>query len=293
MDDSNGQVIKAGEGNRTPVTSLGSYSRWEPGEIPGFTSIVAVDRAHAAELAVTYPTWIKHKPEILNSPLILIIDGQSETGFTPSQVFSEFGYIKARHRGDVRFIYWQWPFPTVTDMPQRERMLSALVFAMGQIRNLHPYWLKIDTDTIATAGGKWIEPVWFLNDPALVASPWGYSKPADAIDRLDAWAATLPVDWKKPPLEYHPEPGARRVHHPRIISWLCFVRSDFAQACTRLICQSNHYHDTDRLPVPSQDTVHGYIAERMGEWVIKPKMKHLGWDHCNLARLKEIAGVVS
>ena len=61
-----------------------------------------------------------------------------------------------------------------------------------------PWYLKIDTDVVATGAGEWIRPEWFQPDergetPVFVASPWGYSTPRYVMDLLDDWADGVPA----------------------------------------------------------------------------------------------------
>ncbi len=69
-------------------------------------------------------------------------------------------------------------------------MLTGLVFAAQEVET--PWYLKIDTDVVATPCRRWLDPRWFEPDAkgrpcAFIASPWSYTKPAEWIDRLEEW----------------------------------------------------------------------------------------------------------
>ena len=236
-----------------------------------FTTVVGIDEEHLAELKLTWPTWQRHRPEILSHPLLLICDGvASRSSWRHRLTFLE--------HPDARIVTWN-----LADASQREKMLNGLVFAPA--RDLEtPWYLKLDTDTVATASAAWVDAEWFLPDecgrlPCFVASPWGYTKPCDAIERLDAWGDAQPSLASYPRLNIHPLPGAGHVAHPRIISW-CFFGQTVSLRDAAALCQG-------RLPVPSQDTFLWYIAKRRGDYFRRVPMKRYGWEHAPSRRRLE------
>ena len=46
-----------------------------------FTTVVGVDEAHLEELRLTWPTWARHRPELLVQPLLLVCDGDRTESF--------------------------------------------------------------------------------------------------------------------------------------------------------------------------------------------------------------------
>lgn len=235
------------------------------------TTIVGVDQQHLEELRCTWPTWRRHRPELLTWPLLLICDGDR------SRAHWERELAFVDHPGK-RIERWCTPAGD-----QREKMLNGLVFCAAECVET-PYYLKLDTDAVATSGGPWLEPSWFQGDaagrsPAFVASPWGYTKPADAIDRLDAWADGVEAFASFPPLEIHPQPGSRLVRHRRITGWCFLGQTEF----TRRAAESCG----GRLPVPSQDTFLWYCAARRREPFLVQHMKRFGWSHVHPRRLRD------
>jgi hypothetical protein len=158
---------------------------------------------------------------------------------------------------------------------QREKMLTALVHIPPHFVST-PYFLKLDTDCVAMGPGKWIEPWWFENDPVFVTSPWGYTKPANAIQILDDWGDTIEGLRDRPRLNIPFDPSAGMVRHRRIISYVFFCRTNWARETSDVICNSS---TGGRLPVPSQDTMHWYIAARRGDFFRTVNMKRYGWAH--------------
>ncbi|NUQ65972.1 MAG: hypothetical protein HUU20_26220 [Pirellulales bacterium] len=230
-----------------------------------FTTVVACDVRHCDQLAMVWPTWRRCKPEIAASPLLLVCDARAG------------GEAWWRRRldwldhADRRIVLWDWPRGEGIGreaVTQRERMLTAFVHAPCKYVDT-PYWLKIDTDTVATAAGPWYDPAWFAEAPALVASPWGYTRPGVWIDQLEAWADRHAQLGLFEPLGLRVASGAGAVRHRRLASWLCFVNT----AWSRLAAS----YSPQRLPVPSQDTYHWYLAARRGDGIVRARMKNFGW----------------
>jgi hypothetical protein len=228
-----------------------------------FTTVVAIDESHIEELRFTWPTWERYRPEILDRPLLLICDGvRSREWWQNSLSFLPHGLSNV--------ITWNPSTPS-----QREKMLSGLVLAPA--RHLEtPWYLKLDTDTVALSRVAWIDDEWFQPDdhgrqPAFVTSPWCYIKPANAIERLDEWGDSIPELRSYPRLNIRAQPGAQLVKHPRIISWCFFGRTASLQQAAAMC--------GDRLPVPSHDTFLWYVAKRRGDFFRRVRMKQYGWAH--------------
>ncbi len=232
-----------------------------------FTTVVGVDQRHMKELALTWPTWVKHRPEIVYQPLLLICDADGPQGWRDG--------LSAIEHPDMRIVDWSQP-----DVPQREKMLSAITDVPG--REVRTSWyLKLDTDVAATRSGNWLDPRWFrANDqqqwPVFVASPWGYTKPANAINRLDDWADQIDELNNHPRLDLPYDNTADLIRHPRITSWCFFADTRWTAAMSEL-CGG-------KLPVPSQDTFLWYCAARRGDFFRKVRMKRFGWQHVSSLR---------
>ena len=239
---------------------------------PDFTTVVGVDAIHLEQLQLVWPTWRKHKPDLLKHPMVIFFD--------PCQV----SYADARcatDHPDVRVYPW-----SVQDYdggddkwtnPQRYKMLAGHVYVPARLVQTE-YWLKIDTDTVATGCPEWIDPGWFASEPAIISQPWGYTKPADQIQQLDNWADEFRFAlFPKPPLDLPVEPGGSLVRHPRIISWIGFFRTaPFGIDAAKWASLSCGY---GKLPVRSQDGYHWYYATRMGWEIQRHDFKRRGWEH--------------
>jgi len=195
-----------------------------------FTTVVGVDREHLQELKLTWPTWRRHKPSLLRHPMLAFFDA--------SQV-SESEVRGILDHPDLLTVPWPWwgevEWPEGEDKwthRQRHKMLAGFVYCSKLIDS--KYILKLDTDAVATGQDDWIDWSWFDDLPAIVAHPWGYTKPPRAISKLQLWAVQIPELGGKrtvlPGLEYH----VTLVRHPRIISWCGFFRTDFTRRCAKL-----------------------------------------------------------
>ena len=223
-----------------------------------FTTFVAIDDGHVDEFSVAWPTWEKHRPEILERPLVLICDGSRPT----KHWVDRLKFCKHPHR---RICTWN-PSYVCT---QREKMLNSLVFAPAVLCQTK-YCLKIDTDTMAMFPGDWLCDSWFKSNPAIVSQRWTYTKPPEMMTALDTWATTVDELKDTPPLKYTMH--EKRATYRRIISWVCFLRTDWLRWAANLC---NNW----RLPAPSHDTFCHYVASRHGDIWKTVDMKKVGWKH--------------
>jgi hypothetical protein len=230
---------------------------------------------------MTWKTWQRHKPSTMDCPILIVYDRQQ---VLPSRIVDLLGTDSL---GGAGVQCYSWPptdveYPAGTDKwtdSQRYRMLSGFVHATAKMVDT-PFWLKLDTDVVATGQDNWIDPNWFSDNPAIVAQPWGFTKPANQMVDLDTWVAThgdvLTELRSKPPLNLRPKPGWSMIRHPRIISWCGFFNTEFTRKCSEwaeLTCGHG------LLPVPSQDGFIWYCAARLGLPIVRPQMKNLGWEH--------------
>lgn len=243
-----------------------------------FTTVCGVDRKHLKQLAWTWPTWKRHKPMLLERPMLIFFDRVQLTEQDVRGVCDHPDLMCA-----------EWPLPGTDygeDMPaeitkwervQRYKMLAGFVHIPALLVGTE-YWLKIDTDSIATGCPDWIDPKWFDGRPAIVAQKWGFTKPANQMTVLDDWADRIgPVVFGRPRLDLPFDPTAGRMSHKRIISWCGFFRTEFTRVCSGLANRS--VPTPGGLPVKSQDGFMFYCAKRMGVGVVRINVKSRGWLH--------------
>jgi hypothetical protein len=115
--------------------------------------------------------------------------------------------------------------------PQRYMMLSGFVHVPGRYVETE-YWLKLDTDTIASGQPDWIDENWFNvhveGEPRanIVSHPWGYTKPPNQMLELDKWKEEHELFKNKLTLDLRPStPQSSMVKHKRIISWCSFFHT--------------------------------------------------------------------
>jgi len=240
-----------------------------------YTVVTSVDKKHLDQLALTWPTWKRHKPSILKVPMIIFYDVR--------QVITEEILEIVDHP-----LLTTYPWPSYSmefagdesskwTHPQRNRMLSGFVHIPAAYVKT-PWWLKLDTDAVATGTDDWIPDDWLQGENVIIGHRWGYTKPADQMMKLDKW-----VEWNEhinvvfkntSPLRLEPKPGGTRVSHPRICSWCAFFQTKFTTLASAIAgaecgpCQ---------IPVPSQDGYMWYVATRLGLGVRRVNMKRRGW----------------
>lgn len=235
------------------------------------TTVVGVDARTLEQLRLSLPTWARYRRELFRQPWLIFYDARQ---VHPAKIADVFP-AGDRPR-DVRAL--QWPSSELTEYhSQRERMLSGFVHAARYVQT--PWWVKIDTDAVALRESDWAPADWFERPepPVWVASPWGYTKPADQMARLDDWADGVPQLREHARLDLPYEDGARRCRHKRMASWVSFYRSDWTRWASDL---ARHYCGLDRIPVPSQDGYHFYLAARTKAPTLRAQMKRRGWTNC-------------
>jgi len=244
-------------------------------EIPDYTLLVAVDAKHLKQLAMTWPTWRRHKPSLLDREMVAVFDRE--------QLSSNDVYAVVDHPR-LRTTYW--PPLSVTyeggddkwTNSQRYKMLAAFVYASRHVTT--PYYLKLDTDVVATGMDDWIDPQWFEDWPAIVSAPWSFTKPPDQMLKLDGWVEDckdkLGALASQPALNLVPNPGSERLGHKRIISFCAFFNTGFSKQCADWAEQTC---GKGKLPVPSQDGFLFYAAKRLQLGIIRPQMKARGFAH--------------
>lgn len=246
--------------------------------VPEFTVVVGVDRKHLRQLSWVLPTWRKHKPSLFERPWVVFYDRLQLSYQTVAKVVGQ--------REDLSIV--PWPAVGIDyerkaegrfGDPQRYRMLSGFVHVPAMVAST-PYWLKLDTDVVAIGKDDWIDEKWFKTSPAIISHPWNFTKPANQVDLLDEWVACyrreMPLLSKQPPLNLHPQRGAERLGHRRIISWCGF----FSTAITRFASNlAETFCGQGQLPVPSQDGYLWYVSRRLQLDIARVNMKSLGFEH--------------
>lgn len=247
--------------------------------IPDFTTVVGVDESHLRQLACSWPTWKRFKPSLLERPMLIFCDWRQ---LKLEDVLAVVDHPK------LQIVAWPpcenieyegTPGDKWSD-PQRYRMLAGFVHVPAILVQTR-YWLKIDTDVIATGNDDWIKPEWFNGWPAIVSHPWSFSRPADQMLKLDRWAEAHNVvqHFNTPPLDLIPKEGSERVGHKRIISFVGFFSTQFSRWCANW---AGLTAGPLKLPVCSQDSFHWYMAKRRPYGIVRANMKGpSGWEqHC-------------
>lgn len=218
-----------------------------------FATFTACDARYVQHLRAAWPTWRRCR-FVMEHPLVVIFDNKQ---LQPSDL--EF----IVHR-DVTLAGWSYDH----QRSQRENMLSGFLFVPSILplydwywqTHQFDYWLKLDADALylgdeAAGPSPWPDPAWFEGSPEYICPAWGYSKPADTVARLDAWAEAEGMPGASLNIPF--DPDAETVRHKRIASWVSFWRADYTAMVANLLRGKP-------LPIPSQDGIHWYVAERLG-----------------------------
>jgi len=241
-----------------------------------YTLVLGVDARHLKQLSWTIKTWKKHKPSLWDAPWCVFYDHEEVTDSQVTEVLGRDALLVAWP--PPRVMYGGDPEGPKQQLPQRYKMLAGFLHVPAMAVHTS-YWLKLDTDVVATGVDDWIRGEWFDNSPAIVSHRWSFTKPANQMQLLDEWVANNPdaleVLDHNPPLNLEPQPGAERLGHRRIISWCGFfdtIVTRFAADCADQTV--GHY----QMPTPSQDGYAWYVASRLKLPIRRTNMKQQGWQ---------------
>jgi hypothetical protein len=238
--------------------------------LPDFTLVTAVDRDWAETLKWTWPTWMKFRPQLQDRPTIII----HEPGFDLDARELQF----VRTCPNVRFVVWA----ADQEKDLRDRWAAAFLHVPAQYVET-PWYLKLEPEAIACNGSKWVFGDWFQPTengelPRFTTSPWGYSRPADAIEKLDDWGDRVEGLSRFARLELPYDASDKRVVHPTVSSWCFFANTEW----TREVSEYARAY----MPCKTHDTFVYYCAARRREPYYRRQMKDYGWEHSFSGRQK-------
>lgn len=237
-----------------------------------YTVVLGIDLKTIEYLKLVVPTWIKHKPSLLERPFVIFYDGVSTLQIDSILKLPRSTLVSWPPAG----VTYERDGLTKWTNPQRAKMLAGFVHVPAWCVQT-PYWFKIDLDAVATGMDDWVQESWFDGNPSIIAPNWNYSKPPDIMTRLDNWAdqyRPIFLEYTQP-FNLVPELGSDLVRHERIASWCSFYSTEFtkiAAAAARRTC------GIGQIPVDSQDSFHFYCARRAGFTIRKVNMKRFGWQ---------------
>jgi hypothetical protein len=239
------------------------------------TLFVAVDNYYLDKMLHTYPTWLVCHPELISMPHAFVYDETQVKADDPrwekvEEINHKYAEKYGKQDAEISLIPWVQP----EAQSQRERMLTGLIRSAKHIET--PWYLKLDADTFANNKTGFYYDKWFKSNPCYISNPWGYTKPGDALDKLNKWAEKIPELRGSPIVTGNVVDmgnGKTKVQHPRMASWVMFGNTAWTKWASDLC--------TDPcLPFPSQDTYLSYIQARTGKNWESAKFRHYGWEHC-------------
>lgn len=259
--------------------------------VPDFAIMVAVDREHVEEFAISFPTWAKFKPSLVIRPIVFVTDSRDKTDHYHifGRLIEIIGEDRLTSGGNCTFAQVNQRRPHSS---QREKMLAGIVFdGPARVSQLGlKYYLKLDCDTICSAGpDDWIDPNWFLGSPEIIAPKWRYTRPASQLADFRKWSDRYPLSFPFSMPIYSLSVDHSKAFHRRMISYCQFGRTDWTQQMAGL-CRLPELAG-ERLPIPSQDTFLSLCAARAGAKIQFADMKARGWRHVgsNIGRLRKAA----
>lgn len=236
----------------------------EDPSLPPLTLVTCVDRRNCDALVENWPKWMEHRA-LLRGMRKVVFVAEGERLCASADAF-------LREQSGVEVV-------SVAAGPVsegRNRWTTALFREVGALVRT-PWYVRIEPEAVTTGPDVLWKPEWIAPDEAgrlvkFVAAPWGYTKPANALERLDDWAEEIAGLGELPRLHIPFDPAADRVRHDAISSWLFFARTDWTQEVAAYLGSSNP-------PIAAHDALAWYFARRRGEGYRRVPLKRHGWDH--------------
>jgi hypothetical protein len=230
------------------------------------TLLLVLDEEHLKELNVSAPTWFICHPEVAEMPILVLYD---RDGLSPDHPgFGEFEDTVGRYCARRTVSYRGWPDDGLSWETHREKMLLGYVHGASHVET--PWFLKIDTDAIATERkASFVDDGWFQDDPAFVSNPLYTTRHTlRQLHRLERWAEGVPSLGGLPTPDY--ELLEKRKMPIKMCSWIMFGNCGWFRRVAA---------DCPRMPVPSQDSFHSYVAMKGGSKWTPVDFSKLGWAH--------------
>jgi hypothetical protein len=225
--------------------------------IENLTAVTAVNGKYLGKFKTNFPLWMGME-NVMELPFII---------FAHTECYDDVvDFVKDYDRMKVI----KWEFPIAGDN-MREEMLSSFVFGTAKHVGTK-YWMKLDCDCTPKADKLEFHEDTFKS--VITATGWHYTKMKGDpnsengkhwLNKLDDWADGLP-DFKGTNRLFPENIEGRRHSHKRICSF-CEVEKTMWTKHLASMCG-------DRLPIPSQDTVTWYAAERLGRKITKFKFRN-------------------
>lgn len=257
-----------------------------------FTVVVGLDKRTLEQWSVSLPTVAALRPELLERPWTIFYDFAQISANDVLRLAEAHGLDSSPH---LRFVPWPTERVEAEYASQRAKMLAGFVHVPG-LNVSTPWWMKLDTDVIASPTERpWVEAEWFADDVVLVASPWGYGKAKGDSRTIEQWCLSLEswgdIVWPTTQrLGLEKDIRGSKLVRPRFWSPVSYYRRDWTKRISEL-CVS--CYGIGGMPVPSQDTVHWYAAERTGAKYLTVNMKRHGWTFTTgINNLRRMAGAV-
>lgn len=230
------------------------------------TLLLVVDEKHLGELNIVAPTWFLCHQEVCKMPILILYDVDSLS--LEHSGFKEFEETVSRYCSHSNITYKEWPCEGVSWDSHREKMLLAYVWGPMYVDT--PWFLKIDTDAIATKKtDSFIKAEWFEGDPAFISNPrYRISFTLKQLPHLEAWASGIESLKGLPTPDYK---ALKLAGKPiKVCSWFMFGNCRWFQWVAM---------NCPKMPVPSQDSFHSYVAMKSGSKWAPVNFSKLGWDH--------------
>lgn len=231
--------------------------------------VLAVDDHYFRHWQWTIKTWKKFRPQLFAKTWIVYCDRDAGVA-TPDAIRN----LLASH-GVARVITRRWPPNGVSYSSQREKMLAAFVWGPtghDSDDNEFEWWMKLDCDALAEGPCETWEPHHHMTgEEAFLACPWSYSLEPQNLGKLEDWGDKHEHVKKFPRLGLEIIPGNKTVRHKRFCSWVSWNRSSF----TREVC--GLFKPFEML-IPSQDTIHHYLCERLRQTWTPYAAKKMSWS---------------
>ncbi len=228
--------------------------------LPKTTLVIPVDKDDLVRLRHSWQTWNRLKPWIRQLPILILrhaaVAEDELRGLLDPSIQIRIETLNV----DESFPH-PWESAKIADVAHRI--------------DTDWFWM-LEPRAVATSKMDWLSPSAFRKDdtdrePVFTACRWGYTKPSNIYQRLDAWANEKDCFRDHAPLDWPVNPKANCIHHDAVATWSFLARTSWVRTVSSTIDRET--------PISEHAAFMLFCAERRRERINRISMKRFGWDH--------------
>lgn len=229
---------------------------------PEFTLLTWADESTARALKLSWTTWSALRPELSETPVVVVHDSQ----FEPQT--AGLGFLNELSR--VRFFPCDFDKGLSSSLGLAKARLSAITEGIRT-----PWYLQLAPSVMAVKNCPWYRPDWFAADsrgrlPTLIGEPIVLSDYPTILEQFNDWADQVDELKRFPRLRPAVHPSERSSRRTPETQWSYFGNTAWVRETTK-----NLEGISTELP---WELLLPYCALRRAEYTVAVDMTKYGWE---------------